>query len=95
MDFQTTSTTQALRRALYLGAQDFNIWRPLTLQGFNFNDVFVQHHMDVVESPVHGLSQQGVYVSFWTPKPLKSTSQDTQLYKDIMPYFDRFIHVYG
>ena len=48
MDFKTTSTTQALRRALYLRAQDFNIWRPLTLQGFNFNGVFVQHHMDVV-----------------------------------------------
>ena len=67
-------------------------------------------------------SQQGVWVSFWTPKPLKSTPQDTQrflcgifknvnlkhiieffhlhiipmtLYKDIMPYFDKFIHVYG
>ena len=26
----------------------------------------------------HGLSQQGVWVSFWTPKPLKSTPQDTQ-----------------
>ena len=27
----------------------------------------------------HGLSQQGVWVSFWTPKPLKSTPQDTQI----------------
>ena len=26
----------------------------------------------------HGLTQQGVWVSFWTPKPLKSTPQDTQ-----------------
>ena len=26
----------------------------------------------------HGLSQQGVWVSFWTPKPLKSTPQDTR-----------------
>ena len=26
----------------------------------------------------HGLSQQGVWVSFWTPKPLKSIPQDTQ-----------------
>ena len=70
---------------------------------------------------IHGLSQQGVWASFWTPKPLKSTSQDTQiflwgiflnlnlkhiidffhlhvipmtLYMDIMPYFDKFIHVY-
>ena len=27
----------------------------------------------------HGLSQQGVWVSFWTPKSLKSTPQDTQI----------------
>ena len=27
---------------------------------------------------VHGLSQQGVWVPFWTPKPLKRTPQDTQ-----------------
>ena len=26
----------------------------------------------------HGLSQQGVWVLFWTPKPLKRTPQDTQ-----------------
>ena len=66
----------------------------------------------------HGLSQQGVWVFFWTPKPLKSTPQDTQFfvrnflkclsqaydltffylhvipmtfYKDIMPYFGKFI----
>ena len=69
----------------------------------------------------HGLIQQGVWVPFWTPKPLKSLPQDTQflcekflkmsissimdfchlhvipmrLYKDIMPYFDKCIHVYG
>ena len=28
----------------------------------------------------HGLSQQGRWVSFWTPKPLKSTPQGTQLF---------------
>ena len=28
----------------------------------------------------HGLSQQGVWVSFWTPKPLKRTPQDTQIF---------------
>ena len=71
---------------------------------------------------LHGLSQQGICVPFWTPKPLKSTPQDTHiflwrisknvnlkhiieffhlniipmiLYKNIMPYFDKFIHVYG
>ena len=26
---------------------------------------------------VHGLSQQGIWVLFWTPKPLKRTPQDT------------------
>ena len=28
----------------------------------------------------HGLSQQGVWVLFWTPKPLKRTPQDTQIF---------------
>ena len=28
----------------------------------------------------HGLSQQGLWVSFWTPKPLKSAPQDTQIF---------------
>ena len=28
----------------------------------------------------HGLSQQGVWVPFWTPKPLKSTPQDTHFF---------------
>ena len=28
--------------------------------------------------PPHGLSKQGVWVPFWTPKHLKRTSQDTQ-----------------
>ena len=28
----------------------------------------------------HGLSQKGAWVSFWTPKPLKSTPQDTQIF---------------
>ena len=28
----------------------------------------------------HGLSQQGVWVPFWTPKPLKITPQDTQIF---------------
>ena len=28
----------------------------------------------------HGLSQQGVWVSFWTNKPLNSTPQDTQIF---------------
>ena len=95
---------------------------------------FVYHHffcyIENILKPIfnggrnscHGLSQQGVWVSIWTPKPLKSTPQDTPqkfrgilknvnpkhvieyfhlhiipmaLYKDIMPYSDKFIHVYG
>ena len=28
----------------------------------------------------HGLSQQGIWVPFWTPKPLKRTPQDTQIF---------------
>ena len=28
----------------------------------------------------HGLSQQGILVPFWTPKPLKRTPQDTQIF---------------
>ena len=27
----------------------------------------------------HGLSQQGVWVPFWTPKPFKRILQDTQI----------------
>ena len=34
----------------------------------------------VVLSHQHGLSQQGVWVPFWTPKPLKRTPQDTQIF---------------
>ena len=30
-------------------------------------------------SQTHGLSQQGGWVPFWTPKPLKRTPQDTQI----------------
>ena len=74
-----------------------------------------------VSTSRNGLSQQGVWVSFCTPKPLKSIPQVTPifllgislnvnlkhiieffhlhiipmtLYKDIMPYFDKFIR-YG
>ena len=28
----------------------------------------------------HGLSQQGVWVPFWTPKPLKRIPRDTQIF---------------
>ena len=31
-------------------------------------------------SPSHGLSQQGVLVPFWTPKPLKRIPQGTQMF---------------
>ena len=33
-----------------------------------------------MDSVRQGLRQQGVWVSFWTPKPLKSTIQDTQIF---------------
>ena len=33
-----------------------------------------------VEYIVHGLSEQGVWVPFWTPKPLKRTPQDTKIF---------------
>ena len=35
---------------------------------------------DLKGQPGHGLSQQGVWVPFWTPKPLKRTLQDTQTF---------------
>ena len=42
----------------------------------------VNHLTNMVQLSIcchHGLSQQGVWVPFWTPKPLKSTPQDTQI----------------
>ena len=42
----------------------------------------VQHtrvHIKIRHGRKHGLSQQGVWVPFWTPKPLKRTPQDTQI----------------
>ena len=49
----------------------------------------------------HGLSQQGVWVPFWTPKPLIRTTQDTQIFlcgisknpnlKPIIEFFHRLI----
>ena len=35
---------------------------------------------NIDSSDNHGLSQQGVWVPFWTPKPLKRTSHDTQMF---------------
>ena len=35
--------------------------------------------INLMYGPIHGLSQQGVWVPFWTPKPLKRTPQDTQI----------------
>ena len=32
----------------------------------------------------YGLSQQGVWVSCWTPKPLKSTPQDTYFFEEFL-----------
>ena len=33
-----------------------------------------------MKTSLHGLSQQGVWVPFWTPKPLKRNPQDTQIF---------------
>ena len=33
------------------------------------------------ETSSHGLSQQGVWVPFWTPKPLNRAPQDTQIFQ--------------
>ena len=35
---------------------------------------------DMIRCVRHGLSQQGVWVPFWTPKPLKRTPQDTHIF---------------
>ena len=36
--------------------------------------------MASVSGSAHGLSQEGVWVSIWTPKPSKRTPQDTQIF---------------
>ena len=41
----------------------------------------------------HGLSQQGIWVSFFDFFHLHVIPMT--FYKDIMPYFDKFIQVYG
>ena len=41
------------------------------------NDAVVLCHRYILE---HGLSRQGVWFPFWTPKPLKSTPMDTQIF---------------
>ena len=48
----------------------------------------------------HGLSQQGIWVPFWTPKPLKRTPQDYHTVKIIRygtgtVYFIRFRYANG
>ena len=40
----------------------------------------------------HGLGQHGVWMPFWTPKPLKRTPQDTQFFlKLIIEFFHPLI----
>ena len=43
-----------------------------------FTIAFPEILQNMSMSDMHGFSQQDIWVSFWTPKPLKSTSQDTQ-----------------
>ena len=47
----------------------------------NKNDSFGQYDPAFNNPSMHGLSQQGVWVPFWTPKPLKRTPQDTQIFQ--------------
>ena len=47
----------------------------------SFESTGVQLMMSIIVLiSLHGLSQQGVWVPFWTPKPLKRTPQDTQIF---------------
>ena len=40
----------------------------------------IEHQLETLTEMLilHDLSQQGVWVPFWTPKPLKNKTQDTQ-----------------
>ena len=38
------------------------------------------HDIHALYMCAHGLSQQGLWVPFWTPKPLKRTPQDTHFF---------------
>ena len=42
--------------------------------------VFKQGLFKSLRRSQHGLSQQGVWLPFWTPKPLNKTPQDTQIF---------------
>ena len=45
------------------------------------NQLYLHQQEKRPNNPHHGLSQQGVWVPFWTPKPLKRKSpQDTQIF---------------
>ena len=41
-------------------------------------------HIDLLCTLKQGLNQQGVWVPFWTPKPLKRTPQDTQIFLSVI-----------
>ena len=48
----------------------------------NYWPIHPQRHSrkyHLLQASRHGLSQQGVWVPFWTPKPLKRSPQDTQI----------------
>ena len=47
-------------------------WRAKDISHFSTNTTWLCAN--------HGLSQQGAWVPFWTPKPLKRTPQDTQIF---------------
>ena len=43
-------------------------------------EIILNPQVSVINTLDHGLSQQGVWVPFWTPKPLKRTPQHTQIF---------------
>ena len=44
---------------------------------YESSEIDTEDELEAVRRVSHGLSQQGVWVLFWTPKPLKRTPQDT------------------
>ena len=97
-------------------------WIPLRLPQIFTLSPKMYWFLDTTLGQQHGLSQQGVWVPFWMPKPLKRNPQNTQnilcgisknlnlkliitffhlliipltLFNDVIPYFDKFIHVCG
>ena len=62
----------------------FGLWSTFLLQIFSRKCVCKLNISKIVRpilAGLHGVSQQGVWVPFWTPKPLKRAPQDTQIFQ--------------